>query len=949
MNLSFKTIILVVGFLSYATLTSAFVIQKPDIDDIDGIGVEIPTEEFSKQMFEPMISSYDFKNHIQSDEPWVSDWAVSTITSIESPEIGATYIQIHYDSVGRPIIRNVWQYSPGFAMYKLPQETGVIDVYLDEISHGGWILKEENIIENVESVDIKNGEIVGWYLEDDVEFHELSNETVWDKTHSLNYSYEKNEQGEWKLTLNIKDEIEDNIISSLDLEKQQDVNIQDVQDVDSLIDMITYEPDEIVRQRIIDQIYYIGNEKDSMMADNISNLLYNEDAHVRERAAELLGTDTDKRALVSLGIALKIDENFSVKSEIIWAVGKIGGLTAIDILKRTLDDPLFGEQAAEALGEIGEPAKDLLMDILVHGRSAMVIVGAIRAVSEMGNEVLWAVEPLMKLLSSRNLEVRGFASWALGKIGNPEPLLERLDDEDPNVRQGVALALGWMGETAKEQLLEELSNENRYRRMGAAYALSEMEPPPVEELIEALGDPLPYRKEAVLNSLIWIGEPAVELLMQAVTHSNPYIREGAVVALGKIGKPAIESLVEDGLNSENLETKELISMALVMIGIPAMEAVFEFFGYEIPEEFNYQYITNKLIDILKEDSLNRENAIFLLAKIGDPAIKPLLGLFNEPNLKNDSNFLEVAKRVLVLIGNPSFIPVVKELLNSKEPAFKQMGLEIIQEIGKKSGLEELDSTLDFKNLELINQFEIALNTSQAVAISSINETDFFKNYIFNETDGMLYIKDDLNISKLEMATILDTGIPGDSDWWNNLANKDEKIKYLELFLGGDFIDERLYIVEAEKKMFGEGRVWLCVQFATQLIIDFMGYREENFADKEIFEEYGPGYVFHSMEEGYGIPIYYATTSRENGSGHAFGAVFVGDGELNDNIEDWIFIEPQDDDFSPNLLCDEVIIYLNPFFLPDGQVNQRGRSGGNYLGVEKIYISTEGYHYGGDNW
>lgn len=207
---------------------------------------------------------------------------------------------------------------------------------------------------------------------------------------------------------------------------------------------------------------------------------------------------------------------------------------------------------------------------------------------------------------------------------------------------------------------------------------------------------------------------------------------------------------------------------------------------------------------------------------------------------------------------------------------------------------------------------------------------FLRNYIFDRNKGDLVVKNK-DITKLEMAAILNTGIPGKSNWWERLTNKEERINYIKLVLKGDFTDERNYILD--------NAAWVCTHFATQLAINCRGYRNlyrlNQVADKEAFEEYG--YVIRDI--GYGIPLYYATTfinEAEMIGMHGLNAIFIGD-DINDesqrnDIKNWIFIEPQQDNFSPSLLGEEVHIHLNPLFSPPGSY---------YRNADKIIIKTEG--------
>jgi len=170
--------------------------------------------------------------------------------------------------------------------------------------------------------------------------------------------------------------------------------------------------------------------------------------------------------------------------------------------------------------------------------------------------------------------------------------------------------------------------------------------------------------------------------------------------------------------------------------------------------------------------------------------------------------------------------------------------------------------------------------------------------------------------------ILNTGIPAVYKWWSEIANKEEKIKYLRLALSGDFTYERSYI-EVDRK-------WICSQFATQLVINFLGPVElvatGRIEDIDLFRQYG--YVI--PEVGYGIPNFYTQVNFFSYShaynAHAYNAVFVGDnnlfGETGEptgaakNVKNWVIIEPQISESIRNIPKYKVEIHIDRPLAPD---------------------------------
>lgn len=250
-------------------------------------------------------------------------------------------------------------------------------------------------------------------------------------------------------------------------------------------------------------------------------------------------------------------------------------------------------------------------------------------------------------------------------------------------------------------------------------------------------------------------------------------------------------------------------------------------------------------------------------------------------------------------------------------------------------IDGLDPNVDLVNLKYYNGTEwvdikteddwkyIATNSksnlTRAVALLNITDSAFLKAYVFGEVDdktGLSGVRQD--ISGIEFAAILYTGIPAKENWWGQISNKEDRIAYVQLMLEADNTDGRMYV--------GKDHQWVCVQFAIQLAMNAGGYNTENFADSGSFTNSNKPYTIPSLEGGYGIPIFYAT-----GPMHAFNAVFIGD-DINDpaqrnNADNWLFIEPQSDSV---MTLDElgfesgatIEIYLDPFFEPDGCYSDR---------------------------
>jgi len=263
-------------------------------------------------------------------------------------------------------------------------------------------------------------------------------------------------------------------------------------------------------------------------------------------------------AVEPLIIALE-DKNEDICKPAAKALGRIGDARAVTPLYIALKERRVPHHAARALGEIGEPAVDILVNALKDWGTCL---DAAMALGMAGDAR--AVEPLISVLESTNEEMRKSAAYALGEIGDDravEPLIDALQDQETG--SSAARALGDIGNVrAVEPLIAAIRDRNEYIRNSAAYALGKIgDGRAVESLIDALKDKsLDVRRVAAkaLDELGWqadrsesgaaywvikaewdkcveIGAPAVEPLIAALKFPGVDIRNAATEALGEIG------------------------------------------------------------------------------------------------------------------------------------------------------------------------------------------------------------------------------------------------------------------------------------------------------------------------------------------------------------------------------------------------------------------------------
>lgn len=199
------------------------------------------------------------------------------------------------------------------------------------------------------------------------------------------------------------------------------------------------------------------------------------------------------------------------------------------------------KEAAEALGEIGDPAVPALLRALGHTdwktrKFAARAFGEMDVVTALGK----AVAALGATLRDDHPEVRDRSAWALGELEEPSAvpmLVGALTDSDPAVRSRAVWALGEIEDVAAVPgLVIALKDGDAQLRSKAAWALGEIEDArAVPALVQALKDP---HWEVRKMSAWALGEiedaSAIEPLQAARYDTNVKVREAVMHALREL-------------------------------------------------------------------------------------------------------------------------------------------------------------------------------------------------------------------------------------------------------------------------------------------------------------------------------------------------------------------------------------------------------------------------------
>ena len=283
------------------------------------------------------------------------------------------------------------------------------------------------------------------------------------------------------------------------------------------------------RMKAEEALAEIGNQA----VEPLIAALKNKHEKVRLHAAGALGRIGNSKAVKPLITILEGKKSdYDVKNMAIWALGRIGEPAVKPLIAALKDKNWHGQnKVAEALDKIGwKPSNE--SDKLLH-------LAAKREWSELVKVGNPATEVLVAALRNEpDSNVQQDAAEALGKIGNPEPLIAVLKDGNENARDRSAWVLGWMEDVRA-----------------------------VDPLIAALKDKSDDVREVAATALGKIGDArAIEPLLAAMKDESENVREDAAEALGKIGDARAITPLEEFIKTMSGGTdKDNLKRALARI------------------------------------------------------------------------------------------------------------------------------------------------------------------------------------------------------------------------------------------------------------------------------------------------------------------------------------------------------------------------------------------------
>jgi bilin biosynthesis protein len=253
--------------------------------------------------------------------------------------------------------------------------------------------------------------------------------------------------------------------------------------------------------------------------------------------------DPSDRAILQDMVECLGDSRGTVRLRFATVLGEIGQ-PATDILLKSLAEhpnPVVRRAVAKTLTLIGDPAAvPGLVQAVLHDEDTVVKSSSVGALARTGQI---AVPTLLSLLTDSTTpeNLKGLAAWALAFIGleAKDALLEQIHSDSVEVRSAIVAAIVKMAQEAPDDQMFEI-------------------------LVEALQDrDLTVRLEAIsaLGNLAY--QPAQPQLFALLTAEDSETRRSSVLALMKMGDTAAIPQLETVLMTESEESiQKVIQLAI---------------------------------------------------------------------------------------------------------------------------------------------------------------------------------------------------------------------------------------------------------------------------------------------------------------------------------------------------------------------------------------------------
>jgi bilin biosynthesis protein len=227
--------------------------------------------------------------------------------------------------------------------------------------------------------------------------------------------------------------------------------------------------------------------------------------------------------------------------------------------------------AAQILGEIGEPATDLLVEALLHNPNVTIRRATAKTLALIEDPV--SVPPLLQaFLTDEDTVVHGSSVGALARIGNVAvpALLEIIADPNSSetTKGHASWALAFIGNEAAEHLYPALAADSIDVRCAVVCAIAHVaqeqgDIQACQVLVDALTDPAPLIRNEAAAALSQINyPPALPNLIKATKDEDGEVRKAAVSSLGRVGNESATEPLQAALGDELEVVRVLAKVAL---------------------------------------------------------------------------------------------------------------------------------------------------------------------------------------------------------------------------------------------------------------------------------------------------------------------------------------------------------------------------------------------------
>ena len=370
------------------------------------------------------------------------------------------------------------------------------------------------------------------------------------------------------------------------------------------------------------------------------------DPRIRSKCATLIGARKDTGAGAVLA-ALLHDRDKTVRQYTLIALEVLRDPSTLPAIAGVLQDkePFLRTQAVREMGYFGPPAIELLTQALKH-KDRSVRREAVRTLGKINDP---RIVPLLAA-QLQNTDLNDTAVYALGGIGRPalEPLLGALPAAQSSLRRSIIKQLSRIHDPrAREAVYAACGDADAQIRAEAVKYLNPAVAKELDLLFAALRDP---RYEVTLNARMQLeyavlDRRAVDALLPLLSNADGRISWVAAVRLAEFRDPRmVEPLLA------RLQQPECPRMVVTALGnqrdLRAVPILIGLLG-EAPSGMDLEDPDNLCGD-------KGEEAVEALAKIGEPAMEPLLAVW-----KSGNRWARLrALRALGGLDDPRILPIL---------------------------------------------------------------------------------------------------------------------------------------------------------------------------------------------------------------------------------------------------------------------------------------------------